>query len=286
MEIPSIQMYSPSVVEASKSVLIELSRCLSSYKDHLVLAGGWAPYFILEKFGQRRIAHCGSIDVDFILNSELVTERVYETIVETITKRGYEPARDESGKEIPFKFYRRVKSPLDGEEHKIPVDFLTEPVKAKKFHAQLLRVQKDLQAVIIPGCNIVFSHNFRHLIQGTLPDGGKTGAPVNIADIVGSLTMKGLALQGRYKEKDCYDIYYLLKFFKGGPARAAQQVKKHLTRDIKRAVHAIKEKFRTQRSEGPYQVARFVAPANVDQWDKIRANVHITVRKFFVELRG
>jgi hypothetical protein len=44
-------MYSKSVTESSKSVLIEVLRVLGSYRDYLVLTGGWAPYFVLERFG-------------------------------------------------------------------------------------------------------------------------------------------------------------------------------------------------------------------------------------------
>lgn len=59
MEAWNVRMYSPSVVNASKSVLVEVLRCLGSYGRYLVLVGGWAPYFILEKFGGGK--HCGSV---------------------------------------------------------------------------------------------------------------------------------------------------------------------------------------------------------------------------------
>jgi len=59
-------MYSRELTEASKSVLIEILRILGSYKDHLVLSGGWAPYFILQKFGEAD-QHCGSVDIILFL---------------------------------------------------------------------------------------------------------------------------------------------------------------------------------------------------------------------------
>ena len=63
MAVWNIGMYSKSITESSKSVLIEVLRILGSYRDYLVLTGGWAPYFILEKFGGGG-QHCGSIDID------------------------------------------------------------------------------------------------------------------------------------------------------------------------------------------------------------------------------
>lgn len=35
--------------------------------------------------------HCGSVDVDFVLNPRLIDLKVYETIVSLIKKRGYSP---------------------------------------------------------------------------------------------------------------------------------------------------------------------------------------------------
>ena len=46
MAVWNIGMYSKSITESSKSVLIEVLRILGSYRDYLVLTGGWAPYFI------------------------------------------------------------------------------------------------------------------------------------------------------------------------------------------------------------------------------------------------
>lgn len=273
-------MYSPSVVNASKSVLVEVLKCLGSYGQYLVLVGGWAPYFVLEKFGGGE--HCGSVDIDLVLDPKLIDKKMYATIVETIGKRGYKPSPDN-----PFTFYRVVRSPFDGKEHEIEVDFLTEPKEAKRLHPQFLHIQKDLQAVVMAGCSVVFFHNFKHTIKGTLPGGGITSVSADVADVVGSLTMKGLALEGRYKEKDSYDIYSMVKFFGGGPVGAARQVKKYLTTPvIKRAIYLIKEKFKTQRSEGPFQVARFMAPLDASERDRIQADAYITAKEFFSELES
>lgn len=43
----------PDIVEISKSVILELWRCLHKYNDAMTLIGGWAPYFILERYGRK-----------------------------------------------------------------------------------------------------------------------------------------------------------------------------------------------------------------------------------------
>ena len=126
MAVWNIGMYSKNITETSKSVLLEILRILGGYKDYFVLSGGWAPYFIIERFGEGE-GHCGSVDIDFVLNPQLINLRVYETIVSLIEKRGYQPYVTGEGEVLPFRFYRSVRSPLNIVEYKIEVDFITEP---------------------------------------------------------------------------------------------------------------------------------------------------------------
>jgi len=287
MAVWNIGMYSKSVTESSKSVLVEVLRILGSYKDYLVLTGGWAPYFILEKFGEGGL-HCGSVDIDFVLNPRLIKLKVYETIVSSIEKRGYRPYVADNGEVLPFRFYRSVKSPLDGAEYKIEVDFISEPeVVEELLPDKFLAVQRDLQAVVIRGSSVVFSHSFEHNIRGILPSGAKTKAVAKVSDVVGSLATKGLALKGRYKEKDAYDIYFVLRHYQGGPKRVAKQVRSFLGESIvSEALDEIREKFKTARSEGPFQVAYFLAPEDERLRERIQGEAYTLLSTFFESLKG
>lgn len=282
MAVWNIGMYSKSATESSKSVLVEVLRILGSYKDYLVLTGGWAPYFILERFGEGG-QHCGSVDIDFVLNPRLIGLKVYETIVALIEKRGYMPYIAEDGEILPFRFYRSVKSPLDGVLHKVEVDFISEPDVVRKLSPnKFLLVQKDLQAVVIRGSSVVFFHNFEHRIEGILPSGAETKAVAKISDVVSTLATKGLALKGRYKEKDAYDIYFVLRYYQGGPKKVAEKVRGFLEEPlIAEALEEIREKFRTARSEGPFQVAYFLAPEDEELRERIQGNAYAVLSAFF-----
>jgi len=282
----NIGMYSRSVTESSKSVLIEVLRILGNYRDYLVLTGGWAPYFILERFGEGG-RHCGSVDIDFVLNPRLIELKVYETIVSLIEKRGYRPYVAGDGEVLPFRFYRNVKSPVDGAEYSIEVDFISEPGVVEKLSPdKFLLVQRDLQAIVISGSSIVFSHNFEHSIKGVLPTGAETKAVAKVSDVIGTLTTKGLALRGRYKEKDAYDIYFVLRYYKGGPEKVAEEVHAFLDEPvIAEALGEIKEKFRTVRSEGPFQVAYFLAPEDRGLRERIQGETYAILSAFFDSLK-
>ena len=286
MAVWNIGMYSKSVTESSKSVLVEVLRILGSYRDYLVLTGGWSPYFILEKFGEGG-QHCGSVDIDFVLNPRLIDLKVYETIVSLIEKRGYRPYVADDGDVLPYRFYRSVKSPLDSIEYVIKVDFISEPdVVRRLLPGKLLPVQKDLQAVVIPGSSVVFSHNFEHNIKGVLPSGAETKALAKVSDVVGSLATKGLALKGWYKEKDAYDVYFVLRYYKGGPRKVAEEVRSFLGElVVAEALEEIRDKFRSVRAEGPFQVAYFLAPEDERLRERIQGEAYAVLRAFFDGLK-
>jgi hypothetical protein len=64
---------------------------LGAYREALVLIGGWAPYLILERFGDpagaAAFAHVGSIDIDFVVDPAIIDTAHYGTIVERLTER-------------------------------------------------------------------------------------------------------------------------------------------------------------------------------------------------------
>lgn len=125
--------------------MVELCRALRQYRSDIVLVGGWAPYFLSEKF----FDHCGSIDVDFVLRPKIV-ER-YERIKQVLERLGYKPT------DSVFRFERTIGSLKTGVRYKVEVDFLTEPEGAEKLPSEwLASVQRDLKACVIEGCSIVF----------------------------------------------------------------------------------------------------------------------------------
>jgi len=86
MPIRSSIDYGGGVTDASLSALLELSLTLNSYREALVLVGGWAPYFLIDEFGRGGYAHVGSIDIDIAVNPELVENDGYSNIVGPVAK--------------------------------------------------------------------------------------------------------------------------------------------------------------------------------------------------------
>src|SRR2546430_10683279 len=79
--------------EVSYSYLLELAIALQSYKDGLVLVGGWVPYLLLREHQPKHLEfkHAGSIDIDFAVNPERMSEERYASLLELVKARGYAP---------------------------------------------------------------------------------------------------------------------------------------------------------------------------------------------------
>lgn len=251
--------YTHELTNISKSVLLELMTTLKSYSDAFVLVGGWAPYFILEKFKKpkNRFKHIGSIDIDLAINPAMIDARKYASIVELITKRGYTPRLDRLGNIVPFSFERTIT--VNEKEYIIPVDFLSTEYNifiGKKHRHR--RIQPDLLARTMRGCEIVLDHYFEHDITGILPKDGKITIKLKVADVVGAITTKGIVLGKRYNEKDAYDIYVIIANYKDGPMSVAEEIRPHLENKlVKEAIENIKEGFADVKSAGPSWVANF-----------------------------
>lgn len=106
-----------------------------------------------------------------------------------------------------------------------------------------------------------------------------------MADIVGCLTMKGIVLGERYREKDAYDIYTVVSRYKNGPRDVAEALKPYL-RDplVKDAFASIHEAFATRRTNGPQWVADFMQPASPEERERLVTDAFMTVHELDVQL--
>jgi len=274
-------MYDKELTETSKGALVELMLALGSYRSDFVLVGGWPPYFLTHK----HFDHCGSIDLDFVLRPSIMLK--YQSIREVVNSLGY--------KETPniFRFERDVVSNRAKRKFSIHLDFLTEPDAAEKFmqDSHLVEVQKDLKACLIEGSNIVFNFSYTEPIKATIPGNGEAQCGVPIANIVGSLTMKGQALMGRFKDKDYYDVYALTGFHDGEPKTAAEAFSKSLKQqkfDINNplvfsSLSKISSSFEKVSSVGPFMVSRFTdEDLSTDAYERVSAFLRILESDFQV----
>jgi hypothetical protein len=61
-----------------------------------------------------------------------------------------------------------------------------------------------------------------------LPDGGRDQTRIRVASVVSFLVMKGMALHGRLKEKDAWDIYFTVTNYPGGLDELTEVIGPHM----------------------------------------------------------
>lgn len=281
--------YQDGITAASRSGLAEVMTTLGAYRDALVLIGGWAPYLILEEFGEEGafqggafqadafqvgFVHVGSIDIDLVVDPDLVDQARYSTIVDLLLDRGYE-----SGPDPLYQLEKVIRSPRDGQDYLIRVDFLTpRPLPGEGRAHRHRQVQRDLRARTLEGAEVALTHWFWYELEAQLPDGALARVRLKVADLVGSLVLKGIAIGDRYVEKDAYDIYALCAHYRGGPAAVTQVLAPFLGEDaVERGLQAICARFRAVDAEGPTWVATFLGGADPEVQIRIRQDAFMTV---------
>jgi len=267
-------MYSSEETEASKSALLELCLALRRYHEDMVLVGGWAPYFLVNRF----FPHCGSKDIDLALKREIVPH--YETIRESVIELGYHEIS-------PFQFVKNVRSWVDKKDHEVKLDLLCDkgdnnPLHKTGFH----QVQDDLLANMFKGMELAFEFNSEHEIRALLPNNGWANARVKIVDLVGSFALKGQALLGRFNPKDFYDIFSLT-YYNKNPKSAAdyfiqslseKQLSKGMYSLLDESYSLISSAFSSPDEHGSYQVELFSPSHN-------RFMVHAQMKAFLDEIQ-
>lgn len=262
--------YSKIEVEACLSVLVELMTVLGEYRDHIVLTGGWIPYFLLEKRGHE---HVGSLDIDIAIDFQEISDDSYQTILNALEDRGYKRG------DQPFIFYRTVAA-RDGRNVTVEIDLLAGEYGGTGRSHRTQPVQ-NVKARKARGCDLVFDH-FRPLKVGAIiPDGASIEINIKIANIIPFLVMKGMALWERYKEKDAYDIYFTLLHYPGGIDELVKIFRPFISNKlVYEGLGKIRTKFKHLDAPGPVWLINFEDLNDEEERERLKRDAYERVNAF------
>jgi len=257
--------YDDRTTAAVKSVLIEIGQTLGSFRGKFAVVGGAVPWLLLGD--NEDMPHVGTLDVDLGLDSEALGDGEYANLVEALFDQGYE--QRESLRR--FQLVRQINPDDDGPAIEIIVDFLRpRDVDVVKNTPPLI---SDFAVQRADGADLATRFYQMVAISGNMPNGGTNRVEVAVCSIPALLAMKGHAIQGRYKQKDAYDIYYCVRNYPGGPEVLAEECRPVLEIAIGKAGYTyIDGKFDEVDGFGPTCVRRFVEETQVmgdrtpEQW--------------------
>lgn len=192
--------YADRQVEAARRVLVDVGQVLASFRDAMVVVGGWVPDLLLPAADPK---HVGSIDVDLALDAAKLGDGRYAELLKLLLDtRRYE----RGGKD--FQLVTTVDLG-DGEVPvRVEVEFLAPAdVTLQKNHPKLVEGFRVLQ---FPACAAAFEDPKSIELDGLMISGATNTVHLRVASPPNFIIMKTHALKGRDKPKDVYDLCYCL----------------------------------------------------------------------------
>lgn len=258
--------YGDRTTEAVKSVLIEIAQALGSYEGKYAVVGGAVPWLLANN---PDMPHIGTIDIDLSLKPEELGAYEYTGLIEALLKAGYRQEKDR-------KVYQLVRT-IPGVEGEPPIDIEVDFMVPRG--AVLMKneapIVENFAVLKADGAELANEYQELVTIEGSMPDGAKNRVQIAVASIPALLAMKGLALKGRLKNKDAYDVYYCIRNYKDGPESLAKACAPLLEKAAGKAGYSIiAEKFESQDSLGPNNVRKFMEGEGIlgdrspEQWQE------------------
>ena len=264
--------YIKNATDTCLSVLIELMTILGAYREYIAIVGGWVPYFLLE---HAREQHTGSLDIDIVLDFNKITEEHYSKIIDLLEKEGYK----QKSPNTLSSFIKKV-----DEEFSVQLDLLAGEYGGTMKRHRHQNIQ-DIKARKARGGDLVFDHYISVKLSGKMPDGSENIVTIKVADFIPFLVMKGMAIWERKNPKDAYDIYFVVKNYKEGLKKLADEFKPFLfNKLIQEGLGKIRAKFISIDMIGPKWAADFEEIEVEEERAIIQRDAYERVNEFLNEL--
>ena len=265
-EPQSANDYDDRTTAAVKTVLVEIGQILGSFKGKFAIIGGAVPWLLLDN---EEMPHVGTLDVDLGLDAEALGDGEYARLVETLMKHDYHQRKDLRR----FQLIRQISVEDGGDPIDVIVDFLMpRDSEIEKNKPPLI---EDFAVQRADGTDLAMQFYRMVAVRGTMPKGGTNQVEIAVCSIPALLAMKGHALNGRYKQKDAYDIYYCIRNYPTGVEALAEDCRPLLEHASgAKGYEFIDKKFDTPDGHGPTCVKNFVEESKIlgdrsaEQWQQ------------------
>lgn len=231
-------------------ILCEVLAAMGEAARDAYLIGGWAISYVLDRPDRpvRGLPWAGTTDVDVALVFQIPART---NLLEKLISTGY--LRD-------HRIENRLLRPLP-EGEAVVVDFL-------------------------PGEEEILQHLTHQVrIVGTSPEGVRFEGSVAVANMEACLAMKAIAFQNDAKDKDAYDIYYLVTHARDEQGDCADHVKATLHRPlIRRGLEALTVHFGKREGRGLRKAMQMLRDQDGMRSVEARAAVRGSLRAFFNKL--
>jgi len=266
------------MIAATRQVLLELASILEDERDKIVVVGGTACALL---FPQDTDPHEGTIDVDVALDPVALADYADDTLEDKLLYALYQ--------QEPGKKYRWIRNFFTGSDYiEVKVDLLSGEYDDNRRHTEAREVQ-GLHASVLRGLDLAFLDPRLVPLSGQLPDGTEYQAEIQACSPASLLAMKGIAIADRLqgRDKDAFDIDYILRRYEGGPTALARVLRMDLYWHhglVQEGLRGIAQAFRSLDAIGPTSVAAPDRYLDLEERDIVRQGAFQRVQRLLREL--
>ena len=220
----------------------------------ITVVGGLVPSLLLprEKLGDGVDPHVGTTDLDLGLAIRVLEEEHYEELANRMTEAGFEHDENQSGNKT-LQRWRLI------ENHKVLIDFLIDQRKGGPKPSKLEHMKK-MAACVTPGLHLAFQDQEDYLFSNEKTIKGALATKrIRICGPGAFVVLKSLAYQNRGRDKDAYDLHYVVRHYGKSVDDVVSRLKPLLTDPVaKKALEALEENFFSMDHIGPISVESFL----------------------------
>ena len=254
-EIRRYDDYQAAGYETARRTCLHVATVLGDLlKTDLTVVGGLVPSLLVpqDRLPAGAEAHCGTLDVDLALALALLNTELYADVSARLRAAGFSVGEKEEGK-MTRQTWRTP--------HGLPeatIDFLIPRSQPGDKAGGIRNLEKDFAAIIMTGLEVVARDSQLIVVKGRTLLDEQAEREIRVCGPGAFVALKARALHNRGKEKDAYDLVYVLQYFDGGVEQVAEALKPLLDDiDVRDAIAWLAEDFAALDSLGPMRAARF-----------------------------
>ena len=252
--------YDPLVTGRLLAEAVRVLRSFGFANAHAIILGGLVPSLLIPEPEAGIEPHVGTQDLDLCLTVALIEGDVadYERLEVRLREAGFEMAR-QGGQPVSWQW-------VGGVAMRIVIEFFCPAGPGRdpgKLHRPRGVVGGKLSAISLAAGRLVDLDHRSIEVEVELPDGGgRTKFPLRVAGPAAYLASKADALLRRSKNKDAYDIVWIVEAWPGGQVPLAAEISRSAIAadpDFHEAVRVLNDMFKDVSSAGAIAYARFMA---------------------------
>ena len=256
----SFRDYNNSFTQKVENALLDVWALLGEYRDDLILVGGLAPRYITAPQNTRDYSltrHCGTMDIDLGVSIAVSNQPRYKEIIDILKQAGFKNAVNDKGNLKKHSFVKEE----NGEN--IVIDFLTTKYDGPD-NSKMHQISDDISAIQTLGLGLGFINPLKCHIRRNFPDGTAAEEIINVCRPVAYVVLKALAFDNRRKDKDVYDLIFVLENYKSGVDSIIAEI---LPEDLQaesfsKALKCLERHFQDMNYIGPKAYADFMDNAS------------------------